>query len=409
MQPAPALARRASAGGLAAALPVVRDSARSPARARLEYRPEIDGLRALAIVPVVLFHAGIPGFAGGYLGVDVFFVISGYLITSLILVGVQTGGRYSFRSFYERRARRILPALFVVMLTSLPFAWLLLTPEALRGFGASLLSTSFFYSNILFWRESGYFDVATELKPLQHTWSLSIEEQFYLVFPITLVAIYRRAPRLVGPVLLAGMLVSLVLAEALNGGHPRATFYLAHGRAWELLLGAYLAFRERTAPFAAGSRSGGLLTLAGLLLVVGSMFAFDRGTPHPGIPALAPTLGTALVIVCGRTSSPARWLLTRRAVVLLGLISYSLYLWHQPVFAFARAWTVREISLAGYVCLIGLSLLLAWLTWTWVERPFRDRQQVVQRTLWNLSAAAAALLVLFGGLVLGTNGLPQRF
>lgn len=374
----------------------------------MNYRPEIDGLRALAVVPVVLFHAGLAGFAGGYVGVDVFFVISGYLITSIILGDIRQQ-QFSYASFYERRARRILPALFLVMLTCVPFAWVLLAPDAFEAFANSLTSTTLFYSNFLFWRESGYFDTAAELKPLLHTWSLSIEEQFYLLFPIALMAVWRRARAHTGTILLGGALGSLALAEIFNGPRPEATFFLLHTRAWELLLGAWLAYRAATQPITFGSGQAPLLTLAGLVLIAAAVVLFDQQTPHPGLLTLAPALGTALIIVYGSSPGLAHRLLTQRTVVGVGLISYSLYLWHQPVFAFARASSLHELPAGVMLLLVAVAVLLAVLTWRYVEAPFRNRKQVSVRRLWQATGITAVLIIAIGVAGATSHGLPQRF
>jgi peptidoglycan/LPS O-acetylase OafA/YrhL len=207
----------------------------------MEYRREIDGLRALAVLPVILFHAGFTTFSGGFVGVDVFFVISGYLITTIILTELEQG-TFSIVNFYERRARRILPALFVMMLACLPFAWFWLLPEDMKDFSQSLLAVSVFASNILFWRESGYFDSAAELKPLLHTWSLAVEEQYYMLFPLFLMATWRFGRRWILGSLIAVALASLALAQWGSLVKPAATFYLLPTRVWELLIGAFAAF-----------------------------------------------------------------------------------------------------------------------------------------------------------------------
>jgi peptidoglycan/LPS O-acetylase OafA/YrhL len=207
----------------------------------MDYRREIDGLRALAVLPVILFHAGFDSFSGGFVGVDVFFVISGYLITTIILAELEQG-KFSIVNFYERRARRILPALFLVMLVCLPFAWLWLLPIDMKDFSRSLIAVSVFVSNILFWRESGYFDTATELKPLLHTWSLAVEEQFYVVFPLLLILLWRLGRRWILVTLGLAFFASLALSEWATYANRSAAFYLLPTRGWELLLGAFAAF-----------------------------------------------------------------------------------------------------------------------------------------------------------------------
>jgi peptidoglycan/LPS O-acetylase OafA/YrhL len=211
----------------------------------MKYRPEIDGLRAIAVIPVILFHAGFAPFGGGYVGVDVFFVISGYLITSIILAE-REAGTFSLLKFYERRARRILPALFLVMAACVPFAWVWMTPSDMTDFSRSLAYMSVFASNILFYKQSGYFDAASELKPLLHTWSLAVEEQYYLLFPLLLIAGLRRGKRFAISLLAVAAIVSLAIAQWGATRAPAATFYLLHARLWELLVGGFVAFYLRT-------------------------------------------------------------------------------------------------------------------------------------------------------------------
>jgi peptidoglycan/LPS O-acetylase OafA/YrhL len=206
----------------------------------MKYRPEIDGLRALAVVPVILFHAGLPIFSGGYIGVDVFFVISGYLITTIILTEIMAGN-FSLAHFYERRARRILPALFLVMAVCIPFAWIWLSPSDMKGFSKSLRDVPLFLSNFLFYRESGYFDIDAELKPLLHTWSLAVEEQYYIGFPLMLIAIWKYGKRFIPYVLLALAIFSLLYAERMLKLDPDAALFLLPSRVWELMIGARLA------------------------------------------------------------------------------------------------------------------------------------------------------------------------
>ncbi len=262
------------------------------------YRADIDGLRAVAVIPVVLFHAGARWFSGGYVGVDVFFVISGYLITT-ILVQDFSAGRYSIARFYERRIRRIFPALFVVVLCSSVVGHLLLLPEDLKAFAKSVVATTLFVSNIVFWGESGYFDGPAEMKPLLHTWSLAVEEQYYIAFPIVLFLLYRFAsPRIASWVIALGALLSFGLSVWGVHNAPVATFYLLPTRAWELLVGSLLAvglvplFRSRAVAEIAAA--------FGIALILFAVFTFDHDTPFPGLNALAPCIGAALLIQSGR-------------------------------------------------------------------------------------------------------------
>jgi peptidoglycan/LPS O-acetylase OafA/YrhL len=375
----------------------------------LKYRPEIDGLRSLAVLPVILFHAGLSLFSGGFVGVDVFFVISGYLITSIILTEMSKG-EFSLLRFYERRARRILPALFVMLLVCLPMAWLWLDPPDLKAFSKSLAAVPLFSSNLLFWRESGYFDAAAELKPLLHTWTLAVEEQYYVLFPLLLMAGSRLGRGAIVALLAVLALASLALAEHGARQESVAAFYLLHARAWELLIGAFIAFyftwRPRSVEPSLQAQVGSLL---GVAMIGYGVLAFDHATPFPGVNALLPTLGAALVIVFAHPGNVVGQVLASRPLVGIGLISYSAYLWHQPLFAFARNNSLVAPSPLTMLGLSGLSLVLAWLSWRFVERGFRDRRSVPAARLWRYSAGASALFVVLGITGFTQQGFTQRF
>ncbi|WP_277962023.1 acyltransferase family protein [Pseudomonas sp. RIT-To-2] len=375
----------------------------------LGYRPEIDGLRTLAVLPVILFHAGFQAFSGGFIGVDVFFVISGYLITSIIVNEMQAG-TFSLATFYERRARRILPPLFVVMLTCLPLAWLWLNPLDFKFFAKSLIAVPTFSSNILFWRESGYFDVVSELKPLLHTWTLAVEEQYYLFFPLLLMAGWRLGRRWLLVLLAVIAVASLALAERGANDQSSAAFYLLSARAWELLVGSFIAFYFTRHP---RRMHGGPLDqgapLLGMALIGYGVFAFDSTTPFPGVHALVPTLGAALIILFANPQTLAGKLLSTRPFVLTGLISYSAYLWHQPVFAFARDGNLVEPAPVFMLALAGLSLILAWLSWRFIERFFRDKRAVSRRQVFAAGAFGSLLFMALGLVGYTNNGFAGRF
>jgi peptidoglycan/LPS O-acetylase OafA/YrhL len=380
----------------------------------MNYRPEIDGLRAVAVVPVILFHAGFGAFGGGYVGVDVFFVISGYLITSIIL-SEHAAGRFSLLRFYERRARRILPALFLVMAACLPFAWLWLMPSDMKDFSKSLAAVAVFASNVLFYRESGYFDAANELKPLLHTWSLAVEEQYYLLFPLLLLLALRLGRRSAVSLLAAVAAVSLGLAEWGSTRRPEATFYLLHTRLWELLIGGFVAFhfssttRGADAPTAVGSGIREALGIAGIALIGYAVLRYDRYTPYPSLYALVPTLGTALIILFSSGRTLVGRVLGSRLLAGIGLVSYSAYLWHQPIFAFARHRVAGEptpILLAG---LSVAAIALAYLSWRFVERPFRNRQVVATTVVVRAGLFGTALFLGLGLLGVVADGFRQRF
>ena len=302
----------------------------------LRYRADIDGLRAIAVLPVVLFHFGFSTFAGGFVGVDVFFVISGFLITSLIVVEIDES-RFSIVRFYERRIRRIFPALFLVIIVTSIASAIILLPNDLKRYAKSVVAADWFFSNFEFWREAGYFDVDAHQKPLLHTWSLAVEEQFYLIFPpfLLLAARYlrRRYLLIIMPIFVLSLTFSIWAVYA----KPSLAFYLTPSRMWEIMLGAWLAL----IPWEAGKRfippSGyGLLTLLGIGMIAYGVFTFSANTPFPGAMALLPCGGAALVIFGGQNHpSMVSRLLATGPLVFVGKISYSLYLWHWPLIVLA--------------------------------------------------------------------------
>ncbi len=375
----------------------------------LNYRAEIDGLRTVAVVPVVLFHAGVDRFGGGFVGVDVFFVISGYLITSIILREMQSG-TFSLAGFYERRARRILPALFFVILVCLPFTWLLLPPQELATFAQSVLAVVTFSSNILFWAESGYFDTAAELKPLLHTWSLAVEEQYYLLFPLLLMACWRFGKNVAAGILTVLFIASLIAAQWSVGQHPDAAFFLLPTRGWELLAGGFCAFwlnaPRRSKALAVDQLAG----LSGLLLIIFAVLMFDSGTPTPGVYTLLPVLGTVLIIICGVPGTLVCGLLSARWLVVAGTLSYSIYLWHQPVFAFLRHYTGEHLlTWPAILACLTLTFLLAFLTARYVENPVRSKSRFSRAQVFFYSLLVSLLIAVIGGAGVYYHGFENRF
>ncbi|MEE4185016.1 MAG: acyltransferase family protein [Gammaproteobacteria bacterium] len=371
----------------------------------MKYRSEIDGLRAVAVVPAIMFHAGFESFSGGYIGVDVFFVVSGYLITTLLVEDIEKG-RFSLAGFYVRRARRILPALFLVMLCSLPFAWLWMVPRELEDFSQSLVATSLFASNVLFWRESGYFEAAAELKPLLHTWSLAVEEQYYVLFPLLLFGSWRLGRKRVVGILVTLATASLLLSEWSWRATPTANFYLAPTRVWEIFAGSIAAFIV----LRRGVRRNDFLAMTGLLAILSAVFAFDRSTPIPSLFALLPVMGVVLLVLYGASGTLAARILSTPLFVGIGLISYSAYLWHQPILAFARLRSGGELTTLQTSVLIAFSMVLAVISWRYVEQPFRD-PRVRPATQSRVFSYSAAGLVLFASIGLSgylSGGLPFR-
>lgn len=374
----------------------------------MRYRAEIDGLRALAVVPVILFHAGINLFSGGFVGVDVFFVISGYLITTIIINELDQG-KFSVVNFYERRARRILPALFFVILVTLPFAWLWLTPRDMKDFAQSLAAVATFSSNILFLIESGYFDTTAELKPLLHTWSLAVEEQYYIFFPLLLMFTWQFGRRKTLAVLAVILIFSFGLGQWAAYNQPTAAFYLLPTRGWELLVGAFAAFYLQKRDHLKSQSINQAASLLGLLLVAYAVFAFDKRTPFPTFYTLIPTIGTALIIFSAVKGTIVNALLSTKVMVGIGLVSYSAYLWHQPMFALVRHRSLHEPSIALLIFLSILSLVLAYFSWKYVETPFRNKVKYNRKKIFTYSGIGLAILIGLGVFGHLKNGVLHEY
>ena len=366
----------------------------------MKYRAEIDGLRAIAVVPIILFHAGFEYFSGGFVGVDVFFVISGYLITTIIL-SEKEQGTFSLVNFYERRFRRILPALFMVMLVSLIFSLLWLMPSYMEDFSQSLMAVSTFSSNILFWRESGYWEISNELKPLLHTWSLAVEEQYYVLYPLFLMQIWHfRKDWILGSFIVIAA-ISLAIAQWGAYYKPIPTFYLLPTRAWELSIGAgiayYFLYRKQTVRTLLSHKSvNEALGLLGLLMISYAVYVFDKGTPFPSLYALVPTVGTGLIILFSSSQTMVGRLLSIKPLVAVGLISYGAYLWHWPLLVFARHLSLTEPSELTFAILALLSFPLAYLSWRYIEKPFRTKSIFSRKAIFTLSFIGSVLFITVG-------------
>ena len=360
------------------------------------YRPEIDGLRAIAIIPVIFFHAGFENFQGGFIGVDVFFVISGYLISSIIFREL-SAGRFTLKNFYERRARRIIPALFLVLIVSFPMALLWMPPVDMLDFSQSLVAIPLFVANFLFYSESGYFDSIMEVKPLFHTWSLAVEEQFYVLFPLLIIFLWKYKANVIIGITLIIFIASLIAAELFSHSDRMLAFFMLPTRAWELLLGfgvAFIEFHNATPLNKLFFKN--LLSLFGLTLIVYSVFYFNENTLIPGVYALIPTVGTALIIMFSQDTHVGR-LIGNRYFVGIGLLSYSAYLWHQPLFAFVRIYRFGDTKFGMFASAILITFILAFLTWKFVEKPFRDKSILNLRTV-TLSFVISGLFIVSIGL-----------
>ena len=374
-----------------------------------KHRSDIDGLRAIAVIAVIVHHAFPAAMPGGFAGVDVFFVISGFLITSILLRDLESGA-FSFATFYERRVRRLMPNLTLMLVFCTIAAWILLLPADFANYSKSLFSTTIFSSNIFFWRDSWYFAAPAQMKPLLHTWSLAIEEQYYLIFPSVLWALHRFAPKRIAISIVAAFAASLGLSAWAATNSQAAGFFLLPPRAWELLLGSLLVVG--LVPQPASRRVRGALAAAGLVAILAGMFVLDTSTPFPGTAALIPCIGTALVIYAGESSSDIAIcrLLSWRPLVVVGLMSYSLYLWHWPLLAFARYYYLSALTSQGTLLVMALSVLIAYLVWRFVEQPVRTKAVMPQRRrLAIVFAATSAALLVFAADGNHTDGFGQRF
>jgi peptidoglycan/LPS O-acetylase OafA/YrhL len=371
---------------------------------KLVYRPDIDGLRALAVVGVLIFHAFPGALRGGFTGVDIFFVISGFLITRII-AGEAAQGHFSIAAFYGRRIQRIFPALLLVMACCVAFGWFALFPDELKMLGKHVFGGSAFLSNIFLWREVGYFDTAAETKPLLHLWSLGIEEQFYVAWPLLILWAAPRRKIL----LCAGILAALSFALNVGGirAFPSATFYLPAARAWELLAGALLACAGTVTSLGdrASKRQLDLISLLGLLMIALSYGLISKDHAFPGWWALLPVAGAVLLIAAGPHGAVNR-VLASKPLVGIGLISYPLYLWHWPLLSFAQIVESGTPSAALRGAAVVLAVLLAWATWRLLERPLRGWR--TPRARVAILSAAMVAVAAGGALLYARDGLPQR-
>ena len=382
---------------------------------KLTYRPAIGGLRAIAVGAVILYHAqitilGNQPFKGGFIGVDIFFVISGYLITSIILKELVTTGSFSFKHFYERRIRRILPALLFVMLASLPFAWMYLLPSSFVDFSKSILYSLGFSSNFYFHYSGQQYGAESGLlKPFLHTWSLSVEEQFYILFPLILLITFKYFRKYLVHILIGGFVVSLGLAEWTSRNYPSVSFYFLHTRMWELLVGSILAYFE----IINGKRSenkilNSILSIIGLLLIVLTIIFFKTYFSHPSLHSLPAVIGVCLIIWFSDPSGIVVRLLSKKLFVGIGLVSYSLYLWHYPIFAFAREVNFFDVGIIKKLIIGILIIVLSIFSYFFIEKQFRNRENNFKKIFLYI-LFSVLILVIFNISVTLFKGYENRF
>ena len=372
----------------------------------MKYRPEIDGLRAISVISVILFHAGFSLFEGGFVGVDVFFVISGFLITNLITTDLDAN-TFTFGDFYERRARRILPAIIFVTIVCLPLSWYLMSPSQLKVFFGSVFAHSIFLSNFFFLTQIEYFQPDAHLQPLMHTWSLSIEEQYYLLIPAIIAVIWKRSRWSTFLLIFVLALIGIYFAKNGLTNDAAKNYFHSLSRFWEIGIGSCAALFSKLRPL----RSNKLLAALGLLLIFFSIFYFDAFTPYPSLYTIVPCFGTALVLLFGSASSGLGRLLSLPPMVGLGVVSYSAYLWHQPLFAFARLSSLTDLGPITSIFLSLLSIVMAYFTWQYVEKPFRlkPKRFIKKRAkLFFCALGISSTLALVGVIGYFSDGFPNR-
>ncbi|MDB9784248.1 acyltransferase [Pelagibacteraceae bacterium] len=392
-----------------------------------KYKPEIDGLRALAVLPVIFFHAGIELFKGGYVGVDIFFVISGYLITTIILSEISKG-KFNLKNFYLRRARRILPILYFICLLTIPFSIMIMDQENIKFFSKELISVILFCSNFFFWKNTGYFGADSDLQPLLHTWSLGVEEQFYIFFPIFVIIIWNLKKKYLVHSIIFILLLSILLSQF--GGNLKyqnltftppffllpfdffwqaglANFYLPFGRVWELMAGSLLAIYLSKNKIV-DKKSNNIFSFLGFIAIVFSILYYSENIQYPSIFTLLPVVGTLLIIIFSTKKTVLNKILSYRPLVFIGLISYSLYLWHQPLLSFFRIYYNLSLNSLNIFLIILLSFGLSFLSWKYIETPFRNKQVITNKKLLFYLFTSSSLVIIFSCLILFEKIKPNQ-
>lgn len=391
----------------------------------IEYRQEIDGLRAIAVLSVLLFHANENIFSGGYIGVDIFFVISGYLISSIIFNDIKNKS-FTILNFYERRIRRIIPALVLVLIFSFFLSLILLDPVALKFHSIAQITSLFFTSNILFSNSVNYF--TDSFNPLLHTWSLGVEEQFYLIYPLIILILYKNYKKILFFLLILILLLSLLLGQF--GGNFSITypyvereffffyesvyfdFFLVQSRIWEILLGCLTFFiYDRISAFknSLPKLINNIILVFGLILVIAPIFIFTRALQIPSIFLLIPTMGTAIIILFYKSESVISLILVNKFSIFIGLISYSLYLWHFPIFSYFDIVTIDERNLTETIILICLSISISWISWKYIEKFFRNKELITKKKIFTLFLISIVFLSFANFIIYKNEGFPSRF
>ena len=381
---------------------------------KIKYRAEIDSLRAISVLAVVVYHAkinilGYSLFPGGYLGVDIFFVISGYLITSIIFKELKSKKNFSFGDFYLRRARRILPALFFLLLCSIPLAWFALLPSGLLDFARSIYFSLGFSSNFYFYFTGlEYGAVDGLLKPLLHTWSLAVEEQYYIIFPVLFVLGFFFFKKKFYIAILIILFLSLIFAEYFSLKNSNLNFYILPSRAWELLTGSALVFLEDKKNFKISNFVSNLFCILGLSMIFLSFIYFYEAVPNPNLKNCLPVVGTIFILIFIKKKTIFAKLLSNKLLVGLGLISYSLYLWHYPIFAFARNLRIAQ-GLLEYSLIAIIIFLISIFSYFFIEKPFRDKKFISNQLFVKIIIISSSILILSSFIIINNKGFKNRF
>ena len=378
-----------------------------------DYRSDIDGLRAIAVVSVIIYHANITLLnnqilSGGFLGVDIFFVISGYLITKIIVNDLDKNN-FSFANFYERRIRRILPALFSIFIFTFLLSWIFLLPIDFINYSKSVISSFFFISNYYFYLSGLEYGAQVGLlKPILHTWSLSVEEQYYLIFPFFLFFFYKTVNKKIFLIIILLIVSSFILSHLNIHKNSELKFYSIHTRIWELLIGSLILFIEKSKKAHQFKINNSLFQYLGILLICISFFFLNDETKHPSYLTLIPLIGTALIIICNKNNSLIYKIISSKLFVGTGLISYSLYLWHFPLFAYARISELSQLGNFFKIIICILILILSVISYQFIEKPFRDKRYNFKKLSIILSFIGIVILSA-NWLVIKSNGFAQRY